>query len=68
MTSVIVWCLLLVPVEDESGFINDTAVKGKVISESKTSYLVDFSEYAKLQGYSGNFNRKLVDKDTCVKE
>jgi hypothetical protein len=66
----IIWCFLSLSINyyTEMGGV-ETALKGKVIKESESSYLVDFSEYAKLQGYTGlNFSNRLVQKDDCVKE
>ena len=65
----VVWCTLLVMIN--YGGINfqaETAAKGKVISETKENYLVDFSEYANEKDYVGNYSRKLMNKDNCVGE
>lgn len=66
-----VWCTIIVTLGVTSGLMPDdfeTAAKGKVLQETGSHYLVDFSEYAKKQKYIGNYNNKLVDKDKCLVE
>lgn len=61
----IMWCTILVTVMH---FQSETAAKGKVLHETGSSYVLDFSEYAKSKGYEGDFSEVTVDKDKCLKE
>jgi hypothetical protein len=47
----------------------DTAVKGKVLNKTSELYLVDFSDYAKKQGYIGDWSEpKPVDEEKCIED
>lgn len=64
----IVWCLMTVAI-NVSGIpmFADTAVKGKRLNENPLMYKVDFSEYAKKQGYLGDWSEpRFVESDKCV--
>lgn len=66
-----VWCMLMISLTDDctktSCSIQETAVRGIVIQETTESYLIDFSEYAKKQGYIGNWSMlRTVSKNVCV--
>lgn len=53
------------------GFITKADVQGKLLSQSNTKYLMDFSEGVKrykLAGSPEDYKKILVDKTACVKE
>lgn len=60
-----VWCLMLV-LQDHSLF--ETSVRGKVMLTNTEFYLVDFSTYAKKQGYEELENPKMIDKNKCMED
>lgn len=62
---IVVWCTLSVVI---GGFFHETAAKGKVKQETGISYLVDFSDYAKKQGYEGDYSNYTVKKENCLEE
>lgn len=47
--------------------IGDATLAGKLLSENKTSYLVDFSKEAKEREYLGDLSKVLVTKNKCAK-
>jgi hypothetical protein len=62
----IIWCAMIVLFGD--GVFYETATKGKVIMDKGQSYVVDFSEYAKKQGYKGNYSFVTIEKYLCLEE
>lgn len=65
----LVWCTLIVTIFiDGAPWKTETAVKGKVLSETKTQYTVDFSEYAQGKGYLGDYSDYVINKDNCIKD
>ena len=48
--------------------VNKSEVKGKILGENTYSYLVDFSEEAKIKNFLGDYTRKIVNKNDCVVE
>ena len=48
------------------GEVVDTAATGKVKEDNVHTYVMDFSEYAKKQGYEGEYRYVIVDKDNCI--
>lgn len=68
-----VWCSIFVLIhcvnfnDNSARCLHETAAKGYVIGEMPTQYMVDFSEYAKKQGYVGDYSGKMINKDNCVK-
>ena len=60
-----VWCTLVVILFGDNV---ETAVKGNIISETKTTYTLDFQEYAKKQKYEGNYSSVVVNKEECIEE
>lgn len=60
-----VWCMMMV-LQDHSLF--ETSVKGKVMHTNDTFYLVDFSSYAKKQGYEELENPKMIEKSKCMED
>lgn len=68
-----VWCMMAVVMDcgmsDQDAYCQqETSVKGKVLRTTQDFYLVDFSEYAKKQGYKELTNPKMIEKDICIKE
>lgn len=65
----IVWCTLVLSLSQfpEMGGV-ETALRGKVLKVQDDQLLVDFSEYAKSKDYVGNFSRRFVKEDDCIKE
>jgi hypothetical protein len=61
MLSLIVWCMISVTKDGEQV---ETAALGKVVG-SKT---VDFSEYARKQGYEGDYSKVKVSEQSCIDE
>lgn len=49
-------------------FIDKAQVEGKLLKEDAYNYLVDFSEATKKENYDGDYSKKLVSKDKCIKE
>ena len=52
-------------------WLSNADVEGKLIKESDSKYLVDFSQGVKefkLAGKPSDYAKVLVDKDKCVKE
>ena len=47
-------------------FVSHADVKGKVLAENDTKYVVDFSIEAKKNGYEGDYSNRLVNKLDCV--
>ena len=43
----------------------DVLLKGKLLSETKTAYLADFSEWATKDGLVGNYSKLTVPKANC---
>jgi hypothetical protein len=65
----IVWCSIMVTII--SGGLPwrvETAAKGKVTSETKTQYVIDFSKYASEHEYYGNYSSYTINKNKCLKE
>lgn len=48
-------------------FGSKTEVRGKVLAESGSMYLVDFSADAKKNGYEGDYSENMVEKSKCIK-
>lgn len=48
------------------GLSSKTNLKGKIVSESRSQYLVDFSSEAKKKDFLGDYSEVLVDRDKCV--
>ena len=65
----IIWCMLIVRLSyGGTVYQSETAVKGKLISEYNSLYLIDFSEYAQEKGYLGKWSEPLeVNQGKCVK-
>ena len=73
MNIFIVWCMMNVVLDcglgPNGGCMAETAVKGKVVTKNDNFYLVDFSEYAKKQGYIGTWSEpKLIDEEKCIED
>ena len=54
-----------------SGFFTNADVEGKLISQSETKYLVNFSEGVKkfdITGKPSDYSQVLVNKYDCVKK
>lgn len=52
-------------------FISKTDVEGKLLSQTKTKYYVDFSKDLEKNGWElseGRDGKKLVEKSVCVKK
>ena len=65
----IVWCTVFVVIIGHGlPFQAETAAKGVVKHETGTHYVVDFSEYAKKQNYSGDYSNYTVNKDNCLED
>lgn len=65
----IMWCTIsIVTMFSGLPWVTETAAKGKVIHETGSSYILDFSEYAKANKYEGNYTAVTVDKDQCIKD
>lgn len=47
-------------------FFSKTEVKGIVLKQNESKYLVDFSKEAKEKGYEGDYSSRLVDKKDCI--
>ncbi len=67
-----VWCMITVMMDCGLGknvlCAADTSVKGKVLRINEDYYLVDFSDYAKKQGYEDLVNPKMVEKNICMED
>ena len=48
-------------------FIQNEQLKGLVVSESRTKYVVNFSKDASRLELVGNYTARLVDKNECVR-
>lgn len=46
---------------------NETQLQGKIIKEGKYAYIIDFSKDPQIDKYYGDYSKKLVTKDKCVK-
>jgi len=65
----IVWCSIMVMINYGGiPFSAETAAKGKIKTQSYELYVVDFSEYAKMKQYVGDYSALIVKKDKCVKD
>lgn len=66
----IMWCTIAVFIMTDMGFAvsHETAAKGKVIHETGSSYVLDFSKYTESKGYKGDYSEVTVDKDKCIKD
>jgi hypothetical protein len=63
-------CTLVVTVcmaDCSFGIESRTEAEGKIITTGQTKYLVDFSKSAKDGDWMGDYSKKLVQKDDCVK-
>ena len=47
-------------------FFGKESLKGKVLSESQTKYVVDFTKSIDSR-YVGDYSKVIVEKDECVK-
>lgn len=61
----LLWCLVSIMLD---GSQVETSVKGKMMHEAESFYILDFSEYAKKQGYEGDYSSFTVNKDYCTKD
>jgi hypothetical protein len=65
-------CSILITVNGGGfGIASKADVEGKLISQSDTKYLVDFSDGVKkfdIFGKPSNYDEVLVDKSDCVKK
>lgn len=59
MISLIVWCMITVTMDGDEV---ETAALGKVVSRNT----VDFSEYARKQGYQGDYSKVKVTEKSCI--
>lgn len=57
------WCMISVMMD---GAWVETAAKGKVLYQTDKVVTLDFSEYAKQQGYKGNYSRYSILRDYCI--
>lgn len=49
-------------------FMEKAQLEGKLLKEDSSNYLIDFSIDAKKHNYEGNYNKKLIKKEECIKE
>lgn len=69
MTTILVCTISIVVNAGGFGAFTNADVEGKLISQSDTKYLVDFSQGVKkynLMGKASDYDQVLVDKYNCV--